>query len=74
MRLNNFRRKSPTDGGSHPRLMGAGVREERQRNFLYPALGEADARNQGGDAPLSPPLIPHRVKYGLTPAMCMISI
>ena len=28
---------------------------------LYPALGKADAWNQGGDAPLSPPSIPHPV-------------
>ncbi len=32
---------------------------------LYPALGRADARNQREGAPLSPPLIPHRVRIFL---------
>ena len=27
-------------------------------SYLYPALGRADARNAGGDAPLSPPCDP----------------
>ncbi len=27
-------------------------------SYLYPALGGADARNEGGDAPLSPPCEP----------------
>ncbi len=43
-------------------LFGDFSNSRRSRKLLpglYPALGGADARNQGGDAPLSPPLIPH---------------